>query len=98
MSELTENPAAAVRLPTGSDLLLSTSPHIHSGRGVRAIMLKVILALLPAAAAGVWWFGWDAFRVLLLSVVFAVAAEALWCYLAKKPLGDRKSTRLNSSH
>ncbi len=87
MSELTEKQGAAVRLPTGKELLLSTSPHIHSGRGIRAIMIKVMIALLPAAAAGVWWFGWDALRVLVLSMVFAVAAEALWCWWAKKPLG-----------
>ncbi len=79
-----------IRLPEGSELVISSSPHIHSGRSVRSVMLKVVAALLPAAAAGVWWFGLDALRVLLLSMAFAVFAEAVWCRIARKPvsIGD----------
>ena len=46
-----------VMLPTGSKLVLSSSPHLHGAENVRRIMYRVVLALLPAAAAGVWFFG-----------------------------------------
>ena len=36
-----------------TQLTLSVSPHIHSGRTTRRIMLDVLIALLPAAVAGV---------------------------------------------
>lgn len=75
----------AVKMPTGTKLLFSSSPHIRAGHGVRAIMLLVVLALLPAAAAGVYFFGWNGLRVLLFSTGFAIAAEIVWCRFAGKP-------------
>ena len=38
-------------------LILSSSPHIHSGRSTSAIMRDVLIALLPAAMAGTVIFG-----------------------------------------
>ncbi len=73
-------------LPTGKLLVLSSSPHLSTGESVRRIMLKVLLALLPAAAAGVWFFGLRALWVILFTTVCCVGAEALWCLLAKKPV------------
>lgn len=77
---------AVVKMPTGEKLLFSSSPHIRAGHGVRAIMLLVVVALLPAAGAGIYFFGWNALRVLLLSIVFSIAAEMLWCKVARKPV------------
>ena len=37
--------------------IMSSGPHIHSGASDRRIMLDVIIALLPAAVAGVVLFG-----------------------------------------
>ena len=56
-------------------LVLSVSPHAHGGRDVRAIMRDVILALLPGLLAGLWFFGLDALRVLVLAVGGCVACE-----------------------
>ncbi|HIS91737.1 MAG TPA: RnfABCDGE type electron transport complex subunit D [Candidatus Alectryocaccomicrobium excrementavium] len=69
---------------------VASSPHIHAGRTVRGIMLDVIVALLPAGAFGVAWFGVRALWVIAVSVASAVAWEALWCWLVKKPctVGD----------
>jgi hypothetical protein len=39
---------AQVLLPKGDELVLSSSPHIHADENVQAIMLKVIIALVPA--------------------------------------------------
>ena len=69
---------------------VASSPHIGAGRTTRGIMLDVILALLPAGAFGVAWFGLHALWIIAVSVLSAVAWEALWCWMAKKPytVGD----------
>ena len=71
-------------------LTLSVSPHIHSGRKTSRIMLDVIIALLPAAIAGVVIFGLRALLVLAVTVVSCVGFEALYNILLKKPqtVGD----------
>ena len=83
MSEEVKND---VKLPTGKRLVLSSSPHISTAESVRKIMVKVLIALLPACAAGVWFFGLKALLVIILTTVFCIGAEALWCVLAKKPV------------
>ncbi len=59
-------------------LLVTPSPHIKSPTTVKRIMFGVIAALLPASAAGVYWFGSNALLLILVSVAFAVASEAVW--------------------
>ncbi len=73
-----------IRLPEHKDFMLSTSPHIHVGRGVRSIMIWVIIALAPAMAASIYFWGWSALKVLVLTTLFCVFAELLWCLLARK--------------
>ena len=72
------------------NLTLSVSPHIHSGRSTRRIMLDVILALLPAAVAGCIIFGLRALLVMAVTVASAVAFEALFNVIVKKKqtIGD----------
>lgn len=81
-----KNEQAACMLPTGEKLVLSSSPHISAPDTVRKIMYKVLLALVPAVLAGIWFFGLRALLVIVATVVFCVGAEALWCALAKKPV------------
>ena len=88
MNEQVEN----IKLPTGRKLVLSSSPHLSTGANLRKIMGGVLLALLPAFIAAVWFFGLRAVWVVLYTVFCCVAAEGIWCYIAKKPvwrtLGD----------
>ena len=48
------------------------------------IMLDVLIALLPAAVAGVVIFGLSALWVILTCVISCVAFEALFCLISKK--------------
>ena len=66
------------------NLTLSVSPHIHSGRSTQRIMLDVIIALLPAAAAGCVIFGLRALAVIALTVAACVGFEALFNLIVKK--------------
>ena len=64
--------------------IMSAGPHIHSKDSSSRIMLDVIIALLPAAVAGVILFGPRAAIVILTCVVSAVLSEYLFNLAARK--------------
>ena len=63
--------------PLDSRVVVSVSPHIRSEVTISAIMYSVLLALVPASLAGVYFFGFPALKIMLLGIIGAVAAEAL---------------------
>src|SRR3989304_4887302 len=63
-------------------LTVSPSPHTYSGQSVPNLMFGVVLALLPAFAVSVYFFGWGAIIVTLVSVVSCLLFE----YLIRKYL------------
>ena len=65
-------------------LIVSSSPHIHTGESTRRIMLDVLIALLPAAVAGAVIFGWRALLVLFATTASAVLSEYLFNLIIKK--------------
>ncbi len=67
-------------------LIVSSSPHIHSEESVTGIMLDVIIALLPAAIAGVFLFGWRAALVIAVCIASCILTEGLYEKAAKKKL------------
>ena len=69
-----------------SQLKLSVSPHIHSGRSTQRIMLDVLIALLPATVAGVVIFGLTSLIVIASCVIGCVGFEALFYLIRKKPI------------
>ena len=56
---------------------MSSSPHVRAKESTRRIMIDVIIALLPATACGVYFFGIDAVWIILVCVVSAVGTEAI---------------------
>lgn len=56
-------------------LIVSISPHIHSGVKIDRIMWHVIAALMPALAVALWVFGAQAGLTLAVSVSVCVATE-----------------------
>ena len=69
-----------------SPLILSSSPHFHGDYLMERAMREVAVAILPAAAAGIWFFGLHAFLVILLSVAGAILAETLCLRVMGRPL------------
>ena len=72
-------------------LIISPSPHIHSGDSVERNMYAVLIALAPACLVSLFTFGLGAFVVLLVSVLGCVVTEwAITKYLYKRPtsIGD----------
>ncbi|HOK41596.1 MAG TPA: RnfABCDGE type electron transport complex subunit D [bacterium] len=58
-------------------LEISPAPHIHSKDTVQSIMLDVIIALMPAVAIAVFYFGINAIRIILVSIISCVLFELL---------------------
>lgn len=74
-----------------SDLMkVSSNPHIRSKAGTSKIMLCVVLALMPAAAFGVYNFGINALLLILITVASCVCSEFLFDVICKKKnsIGD----------
>ncbi|MCK4422069.1 RnfABCDGE type electron transport complex subunit D [candidate division WOR-3 bacterium] len=59
-------------------LQLSPAPHISSPKSTKKIMYGVIGALIPALVGSVFFFGWRALFLVVLSVLTAVATEWLF--------------------
>ena len=55
--------------------IISLSPHVHGGDSVQRNMYGVCMALLPALAASLWFFGLGAVIVMLTSVASCVFFE-----------------------
>jgi electron transport complex protein RnfD len=67
-------------------MITAVSPHFKSKVTIQKIMLLVLIALLPAAGAGVYYFGLHALWVILISVVSAVLTEFVIQKLRKQPM------------
>lgn len=66
-------------------LNLSSSPHTRDGWTTPYIMRMVLLSLLPATAVGIIVNGWQAFGIVALAVVTAVASEWVFNKICHKP-------------
>ena len=60
-----------------SNLVVTHSPHIHSGESTRRIMLDVIIALIPSLIASVVFFGPRALLLTGVTILTAVISEAV---------------------
>jgi len=67
--------------------MVSSSPHTHSGSSVERIMLDVLIALAPAFAASLYFFGLDALRLTGTCVATCLITEWL-CRKAMKRAGS----------
>lgn len=70
-------------------LVVSSSPHIRSNESVRKIMLDVIIALIPAIIGSIYFFGMNAIKLLLVSIIASVVFEALAQKMFKKQIRIR---------
>ncbi|MEG0775740.1 RnfABCDGE type electron transport complex subunit D [Clostridium sp.] len=65
---------------------VSTSPHIKSKNTVSSVMRDVLIALLPATFAGIYFFGLNALLVILTAVGSAVLSEYAFQKITKRPI------------
>ena len=74
-------------------LIVSLSPHVHSGNTVKKAMYGVLIALIPAYLMSLYFFGLGAFIVSLTSVLSCVLFE----FLIQKYLLKQKTTVCDGS-
>ncbi len=67
-------------------MILSGSPHIKSNNSTTRVMLDVIIALVPACIAAVYFFGTSSIATIALCVISAVGCEALMQYIMKREI------------
>lgn len=74
----------------GEKLQVSSNPHVRDAMTTSKIMQLVTIALLPAAAVGIWNFGLRALLVVAISVASSVIFEWLYDHFMHKPntIGD----------
>lgn len=65
-------------------LLVTASPHVRSNRTVKKDMLDVIIALIPAGIASVYFFGYRALVLILASVLTCVLSEYIFNKVTKR--------------
>ena len=66
------------------ELTISSSPHSHGKTTTQTIMRDVLIALLPALAGAVYFFGLRSLMVTLVSVAACVFFEWAWCRIMKQ--------------
>jgi len=69
-----------------ANFVVSGTPHVRSKESIQSIMRDVIIALIPATAAGIYYFGVRALILIVASIVSAVFFEWLYEKLLKKPV------------
>ncbi len=70
----------------GSRKVTACAPHIVGTLDTRRYMLMVILALMPSTLAAIYFFGWRALVMILVSYVFGGLTEVLFAIFRKKEL------------
>ena len=71
-------------------LIVSSSPHVRSNEDTSYIMKQVIIALIPAALAGVYFFRLNAISVMFFCILGTVGSEFLYRKVTKEgsTIGD----------
>ncbi|MBN2638477.1 MAG: RnfABCDGE type electron transport complex subunit D [Bacteroidales bacterium] len=68
-------------------LTVSGSPHVHGDESTKKIMYGVVYAMIPAILVSLYFFGLDAFRVLVISIAASLFFEwVIQKYLIKGPI------------
>ena len=62
------------------------SPHIHSRSSIEKIMWNVVLALVPAVLAGVYFIGLNSLIIIGTSLAACVASELVMCLITRRKL------------
>ncbi len=70
-------------------LIASSSPHIRTNETTQSLMLDVIIGLLPALVASIFYFGFNSLVLTVAAVAAAVVTEYACEKIMKKPVTVR---------
>ena len=71
-------------------LIVSSSPHVRSNEDTSYIMKQVLIALIPATIAGLYFFRLNALSVIFFCILGTVGSEYLYQKISKQEstIGD----------
>ena len=69
-----------------ANFVVSGTPHVRSKESIQSIMRDVIIALVPATAAGIYYFGLKALILIVAAIISAVFFEWLYEKITRKPV------------
>lgn len=72
-------------------MIISLSPHIHTGRTVRSTMMHVLIALTLPAMCSLYYFGFPAAMLMMVAIAVSVITEwAITKFMLRRPssIGD----------
>ena len=69
-----------------ANFVVSGTPHVRCKESIQSIMRDVIIALVPATAAGIYYFGLRALILIVAAIISAVFFEWLYEKITKKPV------------
>lgn len=75
-------------------LVVSSSPHIKDGDSVSKIMFSVVIALIPAMLAGIYFFGFKSLIILLTTILSSLITEVIFQKVRKKPIALKDGSGL----
>jgi len=79
-------------------LILSSSPHIRDRLTVARLMWGVIIALSPAVAASIFFFGLQAVKLIGVCSLASLAAEYIFLWFRGKSFPKEPSALLSGLH
>lgn len=82
-TEIKESPAAPAQ---GGKLVISSSPHFLNTESIPKIMHTVVMALFPATAASVYFFGFRALLLILVCIGACLVTEYAFQKIRNKPV------------
>ena len=77
-----------------ANFVVSGTPHVRSKESIQSIMRDVIIALVPATAAGIYYFGLRALILIVAAIISAVFFEWLYEKITKKPVTIQRKNGL----
>lgn len=76
------------------NLIVTSSPHIHSGESTSRIMLTVAAALLLPTIGSIYFFGSRALALVIVSSAAAIITEAIFQKLRNRPITIKDGSAL----
>lgn len=70
----------------GTDKTTAIAPHILDGLDIKRYMSLVVMALLPATLAGIYFYGLKVLVIIFISYLFGGLTEVIFSMARKKPI------------
>ena len=72
----------------GLSTTTQSAPHIRDHLNLKRYMITVVMALMPLLGAGIYFYGWQVFGLVIISYVFGLGTEILFCMVRKHKINE----------